>query len=600
MTLKTSTYKQNFAGNGSSTLFTAQYKIESSDLVVVYHYDADDVATLLVEGTDYEVINAGQQNGFSIRFPITGSAFSTLAANETLKTYRKDHLRQLVDLSVNGFSDPEAIEKALDLIVGMLQKLATSPRESDLTSTYVDALSRQLKNLTDPVDDQDAVTVAYLMDYINTLASNDYSAAASKWSGTTSGGGSTLSIPGATVSDVNSYHLVVNNIPMEPGQDFTVDAVADTITLTPAVGNGLDWWVVVSGLNKNAASYPVHDHLATHYTEAETAQIISAYSETSYSNTPAVKDVYVIGIRGSNTAPASFKDGQLILFKPTTANVEADVRLILGAIPEVPLKTDSGGNLGAGWLVTTAKLVVAQYDSGAGQFRCIYPLQVREAQYANVPVSALKTDIAQAGHHITFDSAGAPQTELNCKWVSMGGLTLSGDALDSSATPKQWYDIPANAKKLKIKFWNASCNAIFGLRMKVGSGAGASPTYLGVAGNYEGACLDYRTGVGVDISSVSSIPLTVAHGATYIQANQKVFLDIEFERYGATNEWNFTVIAVVTGTVPATNYSSYTAVGRVAALPAELSAIKIFGTSAGAINWSGGYGELSYYGNPDE
>lgn len=127
MTFSNDIKKVTAVGNGTATSFSFSPMViyAENDLLVV-HVNSSDNESTLVKGTDYSVSATldGVNNATgSVVFPLGGSAFGTLQADEELVIKRVVGLTQTtVDLENQGGYSPEVQEKAFDLLyMGLLQ-----------------------------------------------------------------------------------------------------------------------------------------------------------------------------------------------------------------------------------------------------------------------------------------------------------------------------------------------------------------------------------------------------------------------------------------------------------------------------------------------
>jgi hypothetical protein len=119
MTVENENYKNLHNGNDVATSFPFTFRVfEDSDLLVT-KAGLDGVETVLVLDTDYTVTGAGDPNGGSITYPVSGDP---LAAGEIIAISRNMSFTQLTDLVYGGAWLPSVVENALDrLAMGLLQ-----------------------------------------------------------------------------------------------------------------------------------------------------------------------------------------------------------------------------------------------------------------------------------------------------------------------------------------------------------------------------------------------------------------------------------------------------------------------------------------------
>jgi len=111
MTVPSTTNRWQYTGNGSTTSFAYTSKIFSSSDLVVIKTDANGVETTLVLNTDYTVSGAGDSNGGTVTYPVSGSA---LPSTETLTIKRVLAITQNTSIKNQGAYYPEIHEDEFD------------------------------------------------------------------------------------------------------------------------------------------------------------------------------------------------------------------------------------------------------------------------------------------------------------------------------------------------------------------------------------------------------------------------------------------------------------------------------------------------------
>lgn len=152
MTVSTSTNREQFEGNGSATTFSFSFKLLATGDVTLTHVDTSvdpQVETTLVEGTDYSVTLASDGSGFDVSFPLGGSSFSTLAANEYLVGVREVDYDQQTNIRNQGGFLPEVVETAFDKLTMLVQQVLNIGQRSLRLS---DADTAASPDMTLPVD----------------------------------------------------------------------------------------------------------------------------------------------------------------------------------------------------------------------------------------------------------------------------------------------------------------------------------------------------------------------------------------------------------------------------------------------------------------
>ena len=121
---------KNHYGNNQATVFDFPFYIEDGSQLRVVHTDFDGQNTILIEGVDYTIDEIGDYEGSFITFPIEGSAFETLAWNESsgerelLTLFLNLKFSQESEFGMSENLDLEQLENAFDYHMRCLQILA--------------------------------------------------------------------------------------------------------------------------------------------------------------------------------------------------------------------------------------------------------------------------------------------------------------------------------------------------------------------------------------------------------------------------------------------------------------------------------------------
>jgi len=153
LTISTTTIKNSYSGNGSTTVFNYTFKITDQDDIEVIIRSADGTETTKTISTHYNVSGVGNANGGSVTF--TGGNVPT--ATETVVLRRDTPQTQGVDLIENDPLPANTLEDALDKVTSITQELQEESdrsikisRTNTMTSTEftVDATNRANKLLS--------------------------------------------------------------------------------------------------------------------------------------------------------------------------------------------------------------------------------------------------------------------------------------------------------------------------------------------------------------------------------------------------------------------------------------------------------------------
>jgi hypothetical protein len=147
MSVSTTTNRASFSGNGSTTAFSYPYKfLANGDLVVIVRVDATGVETTKTITTHYTVTGAGEDAGGTV------TMVTAPATGETLIIYNDPALTQGIDLTENDNLPAETLERGLDRLTLITQRLDS---RLDRTVRLSDGFSPTF-DATLPVDLDDA------------------------------------------------------------------------------------------------------------------------------------------------------------------------------------------------------------------------------------------------------------------------------------------------------------------------------------------------------------------------------------------------------------------------------------------------------------
>ena len=119
MTISTTTVKNSFSGNASTTAFAYTFKISDDDDIVVIIRSAAGTETVKTKTTHYTLAGVGNSSGGTVTF----TSGNTPASGETVLLRRESSNTQATDLVENSPLSAETLETALDAAVMNIQEL---------------------------------------------------------------------------------------------------------------------------------------------------------------------------------------------------------------------------------------------------------------------------------------------------------------------------------------------------------------------------------------------------------------------------------------------------------------------------------------------
>ena len=114
----------NYSGNSSTTTFDFDFLIEHEDELLVQHTNSLGVQTTLTLGIDYTINEIGNVNGSYITFPIAGSTYSVLTADEVISLTTNLDIEQTKEYKNSSKLSFYTLEWSLDYITRLIQQIA--------------------------------------------------------------------------------------------------------------------------------------------------------------------------------------------------------------------------------------------------------------------------------------------------------------------------------------------------------------------------------------------------------------------------------------------------------------------------------------------
>ena len=119
MTISTTTIKNSFSGNGSTSAFTYTFKISANSEMQVIIRSSAGAETIKSLGTHYNVSGAGNSGGGTVTF----TSGNIPASGETVLLRRVTAQTQTMDLIDNDPMSADTIETAHDKSIALIQEL---------------------------------------------------------------------------------------------------------------------------------------------------------------------------------------------------------------------------------------------------------------------------------------------------------------------------------------------------------------------------------------------------------------------------------------------------------------------------------------------
>jgi len=195
-----------YVTDGGTTIFNYTFRVDAADELEVIQTDDTSLAeVVLTLTTDYSVTGVGVEAGGTI---VTTAIW---ASGSTLTIRRAAPFTQETDIANQSTYYPDVLEAALDKNVQKMQQLKEVTDRAlvgNATDTAIDAGTKRLINVVDPVNGQDAVTKAWAA---ANLAVDDTVVGASKSSQTATVGQTIFTVP-AYVPGSNTLVVVINGV----------------------------------------------------------------------------------------------------------------------------------------------------------------------------------------------------------------------------------------------------------------------------------------------------------------------------------------------------------------------------------------------------
>ena len=312
MTVSSTTVKNSYSGNGSTTQFAYGYKIfADSDLIVIIRVNSTGAETVKSLGTHYTVAGAGDASGGSITF----TSGNTPASGQTVVIIREVPQTQAIDYIANDPFPAESHEEGLD-------------RATMTTQQVQEELDRSIKISRTNTMTSTEFTVG-ATDRANKILAFDSSGELSVTQelGTFKGSSATTTtaayvqrdiVKSSTTAQLNNVYICIQDSPVGTALTNTsywsllVDAVSAATSATSAASSASTASTKATEAAASASTASTKASEAS--TSASTASTKASEASTSATNAAASFDSFddrYLGAKGS--APSTDNDGNALL-----------------------------------------------------------------------------------------------------------------------------------------------------------------------------------------------------------------------------------------------------------------------------------------------
>ena len=312
MTVSSTTVKNSYSGNGSTTQFAYGYKIfADSDLIVIIRVNSTGAETVKSLGTHYTVAGAGDASGGSITF----TSGNTPASGQTVVIIREVPQTQAIDYIANDPFPAESHEEGLD-------------RATMTTQQVQEELDRSIKISRTNTMTSTEFTVG-ATDRANKILAFDSSGELSVTQelGTFKGSSATTTtaayvqrdiVKSSTTAQLNNVYICIQDSPVGTALTNTsywsllVDAVSAATSATSAASSASTASTKATEAAASASTASTKASEAS--TSASTASTKASEASTSATNAAASFDSFDDRYLGAkSSAPSTDNDGNALL-----------------------------------------------------------------------------------------------------------------------------------------------------------------------------------------------------------------------------------------------------------------------------------------------
>ena len=352
MTVSSTTVKNSYSGNGSTTQFAYGYKIfADSDLIVIIRVNSTGVETVKTLTTHYTVSGAGDASGGNVTF----TSGNTPASGQTVVIIREVPQTQAIDYIANDPFPAESHEEGLD-------------RGTMTTQQVQEELNRAIKlSRTNTMTSTEFTTSA--ADRANKVLAFNASGeiAVTQELGTFKGNSATTTTAAFVVRDIVKATTTaqLNNIYICVADSVIGDSLTDTdhfAVLVDAVAAGTSATAAASSASAASTSATAATNNGAAQVTLATAQVALATTQANNSATSATASASSATASG-NSATASANSATA-----AAASADAFDDIYLGSKSSDPSTDNDGDALAAGMLYfNTSTDLLRVYTGSAWQ-----------------------------------------------------------------------------------------------------------------------------------------------------------------------------------------------------------------------------------------
>ena len=516
MTISTTTIKNSYSGNGSTSVFNYTFKITDDDDIQVIIRSSSGTETIKTKTTHYTVAGVGNSSG-----SITFTSGNIPANGETVVLRRVTPQTQGMDLIENDPLPAETLENAFDKVTSIVQEL-----QEQLDRSI--KVSKTATITTPEITDDASARAGKLLGFDSTGnvldATIDGSGVAV--SATNAANSATASANSATASAASASAAQTAQAAAEAALDTFDDSFLGAKTSNPTVdndGNALQDGALIYHTNDDVMK--VYDLGNTQWrqltpTSSQQTNIDAAVANASNINAVGGNISNINTVAGNNTNINSVAGNATNI--NTVAGISSNVTTVAGAVSSINTANSNASNIntvaGAITNVNNVGGSIANVNSVASNLSGINSFAERYRIQAGVPSS--NNDVGD----LVFDS-----TANKLKVFDGSSYIETGSSINGTS---QRFKYTATANQTTFSGSDDNGNT---LAYDVGGGLVFADIYLN----------------GVKL--VAGTDFTATNGTSIVLASGAAVSDIlEVTAFGTFNLASFSASAITSGTLPIT------------------------------------------------